>query len=154
MPRVRFYRNEAQFAAKWMLNYLIKDQDKADSIDLKIYIRHMSDWGRMHWFDDDKKFVIVLDASVGRRASLLTLAHEIIHVYQFLSGKRRNMKSGVYWKRRKILNDINDEDFLTISEYFALPWEAEAYRLQARVSRAYQRYWKSCQNTITTNRSS
>ncbi len=161
MPRVKFYRNELQYAARWMLDYLIRDPSKTSDVILKVYIRNISrgDYlGRMiDDYVDQNKFVVVLDSTMGRKLSLQTLAHEIVHVAQYLNGKIKHRKSNgtmkVYWKRKKILDDKKEEDFLTSDEYFALPWEVEAYRLQTRVSRAYQRHLKKCQKIIITNRS-
>lgn len=153
MSRVRFYRNEPESAAKWMLDYLIRDQTKTRNIKIKVYIRSMKNTlGIVH--DRSKtSYVIVLDPIMTRNQALRILAHEVVHVAQFITGKLKDKKSkGVYWKRHKVLKSDKEEDLISLAEYFALPWEVEAYKKQGRVARAYRKHLKSC--PIHTSKSS
>ena len=71
--------------------------------------------------DDNRTFEIEVDKNIKLNDFVTTLCHEMIHVKQYA----RKEINGVdlCWKGRNIPKD---------TDYWNLPWEKEAYRLQKR----------------------
>jgi Zn-dependent peptidase ImmA (M78 family) len=83
-----------------------------------------------------KRFKIQIDASMGRRRQLLTLAHELVHVKQFSKneiGSTTN-KNKTRWKKKMI-----DENTV---HYFDLPWEVEANGREYGLYKRYENFRK------------
>jgi hypothetical protein len=134
--RRKFYRNEPVQASKWMLNYLIKDKNKTRKLKVSVYFRNMiEDTGRC--YDRTKThFVIVLSPDMSRNESLRVLAHECVHIAQFVTGKLFIKNGEGHWKS-KIYKETDD---MSYAAYRALPWEKEAFRRQSKVAKAYKEW--------------
>lgn len=129
---------ELQYAAKWFINRLIPD--KADRIDLSVYVRRMKDdYGRCwHYENQPMKFDIIIDAGLSTTMTIRTLAHEATHVAQYASGKMKtlwNKKKKVLWKRTKIYDEKFEGE-----AYRNSPWEKEAKAMEIRLMKAYVRH--------------
>mgnify|MGYP003326148886 CR=1 FL=1 len=73
--------------------------------------------------DDYKSFEIRIDSLMNMPGVLRSLAHEMVHVSQYYSGKMKDRGiSGVVWKGQAMS--------LTIAHYYDLPWEVEAYSME------------------------
>ena len=73
--------------------------------------------------DDFKSFEIRIDSLMNMPGILRSLAHEMVHVSQYYSGKMKDRGiSGVVWKGQAMS--------LTIAHYYDLPWEVEAYSME------------------------
>lgn len=136
----KFARNEPIKAVYWMLRQMVRNHALIEQANIKIYFRHMHrDYGRMYYYPD--RYVIVIQPNLSRKETFRILAHETIHVAQYVTGKIREVKSGkktkVFWKRKKFFDDKNIEDKLSRTEYFALPWEQEAYKMERKLSALY-----------------
>ena len=111
----------------------------SNNINLNIHMRHSEHEGESYVHDDanqkrPRDFVIVLDQhqmnidEYGRKRGdtehghkiLETLAHELVHVKQYIRGELTGgIPGGLYWKGTKFeLEDFRD--------YFDLPYEVEA----------------------------
>jgi len=82
------------------------------------------------WMDGNhkpRKFKVVISSSMGRRKTLEILAHEIVHVKQYVTGQLMDYNNGqmVRWNGKKMFYDENDVD-----SYYDSPWEIEAYGQQ------------------------
>lgn len=82
------------------------------------------------WMDDNhkpKKFKVVISSTMGRRKTLEILAHEMVHVKQYVTGQLMDYVYGsmVRWNGKKMLYDDND-----VERYYDSPWEIEAYGRQ------------------------
>lgn len=76
--------------------------------------------------DTNREFEIEVDKTLSVRDLVLTVCHEMVHVKQYV---RKEMdECGRRWKKAEISND---------TPYMELPWEKEAYRLQAKLAKAY-----------------
>lgn len=76
--------------------------------------------------DTNREFEIEVDKTLSVRDLVLTVCHEMVHVKQYV---RKEMdERGRRWKKAEISND---------TPYMELPWEKEAYRLQAKLAKAY-----------------
>lgn len=78
------------------------------------------------WEDDNlrpREFTITLEKGMSLRRTLLTLAHEMVHVKQYAKGELRDYLSGgprqSRWRDDK--RDWGD------TGYWDLPWEQDAY---------------------------
>jgi hypothetical protein len=81
-------------------------------------------YGYCDWNDDNHKardFTITLNPNLGKRNTLLVLAHEMVHVKQYARGELKDFVrlNRVKWKG-KIYND-------RAIDYWELPWEIEAH---------------------------
>jgi hypothetical protein len=71
---------------------------------------------------DDKQLVMILDSNLGFESTVLTLAHEMVHVKQFARGQLkpvigRNKYPAYTWLGKKCR-----------AKYFDQPWEIEAFK--------------------------
>ena len=84
--------------------------------------RHHGD-AMMYWNDQEvkpKEFTIEMDSSIGIKTALITLAHEMIHIWQYVTGKMQDgADSTCFWEG--IPYDLNEV------EYEDHPWEIEAF---------------------------
>lgn len=65
---------------------------------------------------------------------LATLAHELVHVFQYASGQMADLELDKVLWRDKVYSqpeDVNSE------EYWNLPWEVDAYEQQETLAMAY-----------------
>ena len=71
--------------------------------------------------DDNRTFELEIDKKINLQNLVTTICHEMIHVKQYA----RNEINGIdlCWKGRNIPKD---------TDYWNLPWEKEAYRLQKK----------------------
>ena len=73
--------------------------------------------------DDDRSFIINLEKDTSIPDLIRNLCHEMVHVKQYVL-KEINDKNGfnnTYWKGEKVDKEI---------DYWALPWEVEAYNME------------------------
>lgn len=78
--------------------------------------------------DRKREFVIEADKKQGIVQLVTTIVHEMIHVKQWVRNEMDDGCSGhiARWKSKTIPADTN---------YYDLPWEKEAYRLQDKYAR-------------------
>lgn len=102
-------------------------------IHIKMFKR-MDEKGFTIWLDKPDKpraFDIALSPKYKRKTTLLTLAHECVHVYQFATGllKDQTTRSNMRWAKKELDHEKID--------YYDAPWEIEAY---GREWGLYQKY--------------
>lgn len=91
------------------------------------------------WNDDNirpREFIIRLDADMGKRKMFISLAHEMVHVKQYVKNEMRDMMrcaSVTKWYRESI--DTNNTD------YWDLPWEIEAFGREAGLYVRFKKLW-------------
>ena len=95
-------------------------------------------YGYCHITDDNlnkpREFMIELDASIkfGFDDILTWLAHEMVHLKQFVRGELYDYETGrVQWKKR-MYGDVHYED---------QPWEREAYRLETKLYEEFEGWY-------------
>ena len=95
-------------------------------------------YGYCHIIDDDlnrpREFMIELDASMkyGFDQILTWLAHEMVHLKQFVRGELFDYETGkVQWKRRMYGRVHYDDQ----------PWEKEAYRLEEKLYNQFAEWY-------------
>lgn len=94
--------------------------------------------GDCGWQDDNirpREFMIRLDADMGRRKMLISLAHELVHVKQYAKSEMRDLlRCGhTRWHRESIdTDDVN---------YWDLPWEIEAHGREVGLYERFKKHW-------------
>ena len=80
-----------------------------------------------------KEYEIILDSKLKKRNLLLCLAHEIIHIEQYVTDKMRlySRTNDVLWKGKLYSENTN---------YWKSPWEIEAHKKELEL---YSQYIKS-----------
>jgi len=82
-----------------------------------------------------REFSIELDASMNHPFDqiLIWLAHEMVHLKQFVRGELFDYETGsVQWKSKRYSRDIN---------YSKQPWEKEAYRLEGKLYKEFSEWY-------------
>jgi len=93
-----------------------------------------------------REFIIRVDSSQSVRYILQTIAHEVVHVGQYSSGR---LKDYVRTKTNKIkwddwVYDFGEHDDCDSDlDYYMSPWEIEAYGMQVGLCKLYIKYRKS-----------
>ena len=95
-------------------------------------------YGYCHIIDDNlnkpREFMIELDTSMKHSFDqiLIWLAHEMVHLKQFVRGELFDYATGrVQWKRR-MYGNVHYED---------QPWEKEAYRLEEKLYNEFAEWY-------------
>lgn len=73
-----------------------------------------------------REFTIRLDSSMGTRRQLVALAHEIVHVHQFATGRLKDRQH----TRVALWNWAGKPFTKRDVDYWLLPWEIEAHGMQ------------------------
>jgi len=131
-----------QFARFFSNRFFSKDLNKQISVKLKFIkkanIAYEDDCANMEWMDNNRqprKFIIniYIPTKVSLRYIISTLAHEMVHVKQFVKNELIDLPSTGYnvsvFKNKKYnLNRVS---------YFDQPWEIEAYGRERGLTREY-----------------
>ena len=78
-----------------------------------------------------RKFSIKIDAQLNNRRTLIALAHEMVHVKQYVRGELKDMVSPV----RKWLGKAFSDDY----DYDLQPWEIQARKMESLLYRVMDR---------------
>lgn len=125
-------RKDIKSAIKTFINHLISDELLIDSLNVRIkFVNALNADGFCEAinFDDDfgaVDYLIEIDADLSENNRFLTLAHEIIHVKQYLTGELS--VDHRYWRGKKI-KDV---------DYYSQPWEIEAHNLEQSVLKSWK----------------
>ena len=120
---------------------LVPSKRLRNNITLNIHLKHHSEGGEamISEYTNPKRpreFKIIIDhhraevddygrerdATEWAHEILKTLAHEIVHVKQYLTGELMMRRRGLCWRK-----DVMTSDSTTYEDYFDLPYEIEAY---------------------------
>jgi hypothetical protein len=120
-------------AADYYLQLLIPSKRLRNNITLHIkFLDNMDVWG-MVWIEDynssnkAREFQMLLHSSIGAASILKTLAHEMVHVKQYVYGEINESLS--VWRGVNVDSDVID--------YYFHPWEIEAMGLQESLFTKY-----------------
>ena len=106
--------------------------------DFKVIIDHhrveMDDYGRER------------DATEWAHIILKTLAHELVHVKQYLTGELLMRKKGLCWRKSVLTSDST-----TYEEYFELPYEIEAYGREKGLLARFLIKWTEIEKELGIN---
>ena len=147
--------------AEYALSNLIPSKRLRDNIMVNIHLRHHSNEGEASLDEETNRyrprsFRIVLDhhrmktnEMTGEERTdlewfveiLKTLAHELVHVKQYVLGELRWRDAGLMYK------GINHEPD-NLKEYFELPYEIEAYGREKGLLYGFMLVWKNIETEI------
>ena len=147
--------------AEYALANLIPSKRLRDNIMIDIHLKHHSNEGEAKLHEDTNRyrpraFRIYLDhhrmetnEMTGETRTdmewfveiLKTLAHEIVHVKQYVLGELRWRDAGLLYK------GINHEPD-NLKEYFELPYEIEAYGREKGLLYGFLLVWKNIETEI------
>ena len=75
------------------------------------------------YYINDRRIQIEIDAKISELVYLEILAHEMVHVKQYITKKLAEDKNGdQLWKGKRVLNNV---------PYHKQPWEVEAMKAQS-----------------------
>jgi hypothetical protein len=104
--------------------------DKIPDLDIEFYEMHtLKGWCSC---DSDGEFELCLDSMMDHEIMLVTLAHECVHIKQYVLGELVDYPTPM-WK-----SQLWPEDKL--DDYDNLPWEREAYDLEIVLYDKYLKY--------------
>lgn len=78
-----------------------------------------------------REFEISIDAGLGKRAMLLALAHEMVHVKQYAQGELK-------YNRKERLHRFQGKKYHPNYLYWEQPWEIEAFGRELGLYRMFQ----------------
>ena len=112
----------AREALRFFANTIVKPHDyKKLHITLK-FDRKMTPCKAEMYPPHGKRFIIKASARSGPYQLLSDLAHEMIHVQQYLDGKLTEKSMGTAWRGRVYKGDFHKDN----DAYFNAPWEIDA----------------------------
>jgi hypothetical protein len=109
--------------------FIKKLMPRIRNIEIEIHIKKMTGdaVGYCMLTDSIRDYEIELANHLDIRDLMVTLAHEMVHVKQYVQ-KEMDCESATRWKTSSVSADC---------PYYELPWEKEAYRLQVNLAKAY-----------------
>lgn len=98
------------------------------------YVKSDDYWGLTIIDDYNTKnkprhFIIEVNRNINESEKLLTIAHEMVHIKQYVKGELNEHMS--YWRGREIKKEL---------PYMEQPWEKEAFRLGDKLYGEYHGY--------------
>ena len=123
----RDFKPYVEEAISFYAEQLIPDGRIRNRCTTKVRFNHkISDYGvasveACNAKNQPRKFLIEIHPGIGVRAILETLAHEMVHVKQYIMGETNDQLS--VWRGRKLDSDAID--------YWDHPWEIEAMGLES-----------------------
>jgi hypothetical protein len=147
--------------AEFALSQMFPSKKLRDNIEVNIHLKHHSNEGEASLDEETNRyrprsFRIVLDhhrmrtnEMTGEERTdmewfveiLKTLAHEIVHVKQYVMGELKSRDVGLVYK------GIN-HDPKNLMEYYDLPYESEAYGREKGLLYGFLLVWKNIETEI------
>lgn len=97
------------------------------NIEIEVKFSKMNDdaVGYCMMLDNNREYQLEISKDLNIKDLVMTICHEMVHVKQYV---RNEMKEGqMVWKKKPIASD---------TKYYDLPWEKEAYSMQASLAKA------------------
>lgn len=97
------------------------------NIEIEVKFSKMNDdaVGYCMMLDNNREYQLEISKDLNIKELVMTICHEMVHVKQYV---RNEMKEGqMVWKKKPIASD---------TKYYDLPWEKEAYTMQASLAKA------------------
>lgn len=120
----RTQRQIAENVVHYMIKYLMP---RLRNIEVEVKFSKLTGdaVGYCCMLDNNREFEIEVSKDLTVKELVMTVCHEMVHVKQYV---RNEMKEGqMVWKKKAVPED---------TAYYDLPWEKEAYRLQAKLAKA------------------
>ena len=75
-----------------------------------------------------REFTIRIDSGMGKKRTLLALAHEMVHVKQYALGQLKD-----YLRDSSVCSWLDERHSKTDGGYFTWPWEVEAHGMESEL---------------------
>ena len=75
-----------------------------------------------------REFTIRIDGDMSKKRTLLALAHEMVHVKQYVLGQLKD-----YLRDSSVCSWLNERHSKTDGGYFTWPWEVEAHGMESEL---------------------
>jgi hypothetical protein len=75
-----------------------------------------------------REFTIRIDSGMGKKRTLLALAHEMVHVKQYALGQLKD-----YLRDSSVCSWLDERHSKTDGGYFTWPWEVEAHSMESEL---------------------
>jgi hypothetical protein len=121
-------RRKSLQAIKLFRNFLFENRKRLDrNLTIRLSFQNCEDaYGICDPHDVNKRpreFTIIINRNlIDEKLIISTVAHEMVHVWQYATGKLRNYESPVY--------KYEDEFYHADMRYRDMPWEIEARKLE------------------------
>jgi hypothetical protein len=134
-------RKEVRSAAEFFANMLMSTR-LLDSIGIILKFTKVKGAKASVYQDPDipRNFCIEMDTGLTRKLIIKSLAHEMVHVWQYASGK---MKDYVREPGKVRFGEKIYDYSIESEEYWFLPWEIEAYGMEVGLYQHYLMMLKS-----------
>ena len=150
---------------EFAMSKLVPSKRLRDNVSINVHLKHHDEGGEAKLEDyanpyRPRDFKIIIDHhraeidDYGRERSttewaheiLKTLAHEIVHVKQYLKGELMMRRRGLCWRK-----DVMTSDSTTYEDYFDLPYEIEAYGREKGLLALFLIRWKEIEEALEIN---
>jgi hypothetical protein len=125
-------RKVVKSAIRKFINHLISDELLIDSLNVRIkFVNALNADGFCEALNFEDEFgavdyLIEIDADLSESDRFLTLAHEIVHVKQYITGELS--VDHRYWRGKRVRE----------LDYYSQPWEMEAHTLEQAVLKSWK----------------
>jgi len=137
----RISKSQINQAMNFFRDRLFRERHRL-AMNTYIEVRVKRDIGADGWCyveDDDvrpREFKIELEKTLDEMTLLRTLAHEMVHVWQYASGKLRLYQDGRHRYDGRV--------YSSNTKYLERPWEGEAYELEEVLVKEWLERGKKC----------
>ena len=137
----RISKNQINRAMNFFRDRLFRDRVRL-ALNTYVSVEVKRDIGADGWCwveDDDlrpREFTIQLEKTLDEMTLLRTLAHEMVHVWQYASGRLRLYQDGRH--------RYNGRVYSSNTKYLDRPWEGEAYELEEVLVNEWLERGKKC----------
>ena len=150
---------------EFAMSKLVHSKRLRDNVTINIHLKHHCEGGEAMLEDyanpyRPREFKVIIDhhraelddygrereATEWAHEILKTLAHEMVHVKQYLTGELMMRKNGLAWRKSVLTSDST-----TYEEYFELPYEIEAYGREKGLLAMFLIRWKEIEEVLEIN---
>ena len=137
----RISKNQINLAMNFFRDRLFRDRVRL-ALNTYVSVEVKRDIGADGWCwveDDDlrpREFTIQLEKTLDEMTLLRTLAHEMVHVWQYASGRLRLYQDGRHRFEGRV--------YSSNTKYLERPWEGEAYELEEVLVNEWLERGKKC----------
>jgi hypothetical protein len=124
-------------AIKYFADCLFTPQMQSNITIRICYSRKMQNYGETHIVDYNeankpRDFDILIKKRLGEQEIIKTIAHEMVHVKQYVYGELNEYMS--MWKG----TEVSEDDY----DYYDSPWEIEAFELENKLYNQFNKSYK------------
>jgi hypothetical protein len=84
-----------------------------------------------------REFTIRIDSGMGKKRTLLALAHEMVHVKQYALGQLKD-----YLRDSSVCSWLDERHSKNDGGYFTWPWEVEAHGMESELYLGFNKHQK------------